>query len=118
MNRGLYVTRQLPDLDELKMTARQICKESMRDEVALHLLINRTTLFPSMTQVELNQTLLNETKHNYSFFIKPYHLKTFQLSEQLEKVAAVYMEIYSDFTENDTKSYIGLRDFYCLVRKI
>ena len=33
MNRGLYVTRQLPGLDELKMTARQICKDSMRDKV-------------------------------------------------------------------------------------
>ena len=33
MNRGLYVTRQLPDLDELRMTAIQICKENMRDKV-------------------------------------------------------------------------------------
>ena len=42
----------------------------------------------------------------------------FQLSNQLGRVAEVYMEIYEDFSENDTKSYIGLRDFYCLVREI
>jgi len=33
MNRGLYVTRQLPDLEELKSTAIEICKPSMRDKV-------------------------------------------------------------------------------------
>ncbi|XP_063680621.1 LOW QUALITY PROTEIN: E3 ubiquitin-protein ligase rnf213-alpha-like [Bolinopsis microptera] len=72
MNRGLYVTRQLPDLEELKSTAIEICKTSMRDK----------------------------------------------LKDQLGKVAEVYMEIYEDFSKNDTKSYIGLRDFYCLVKHL
>ena len=35
MNRGLYVTRQEPDLDELKITAQQICKKTMLDQVFL-----------------------------------------------------------------------------------
>ena len=42
----------------------------------------------------------------------------FQLRDQLGRVAEVYMEIYEDFSDNDTKSYIGLRDFYCLVCEI
>ena len=39
----------------------------------------------------------------------------FQLKSQLDKVAEVYMEIYKEFSQKDSKSYIGLRDFYCLV---
>ena len=65
-------------------------------------------------------TLTNASQFNINvtFFVFLLMLLTFQLSNQLGRVAEVYMEIYEDFSQNDTKSYIGLRDFYCLVGEI